>query len=197
VVPVKDEPPTTAPDESLRIERAGPNGLAFTLDGLSNVTHWPWIDVVTAMLEFAFLERPVCLTTPDAEAARWELDFREMYTDVELRRVQKYPYLCAFDPCVSAEVLAAIARSNDFYLGPIWFATLPRDDTQRWVDLMEAMFDTKAFSTWPRTGEEFFYSDQDGDWMTWMNPARPEATIVDELRRLAQANGWGVVSNLS
>ena len=174
------------------IERAGSSGIAFTGTAASPAQP-AWVDVVATMLELAYAGRAVCLIVPDVDDSRWDLDLREMYPDCENWRVREYGYLCAFDPCVRSETLRAIAKSQDFYLGPIWFATLPRDDRQRWIDLMEAMFNSHFLATWPETSEEVFCSNPDGDWMYWLNPSRPEAAIVDELRRLAHVHGWDFV----
>jgi hypothetical protein len=197
MVPVKQAPSTAACDDVVLVKRGGPAGIAFTAPGVASPAQGAWVALVTAMLEFAFSGRAVCLTTPDEERSRWDLDLREMYVDCERRRARGYVYLCAFDPCASATTLRSVAESQDLYLGPIWLATLPRADVRRWLDLMEAMFNANASSSAAQTNEEILYSNPDGDWIYWMNPARPEATIVDELRRLAQANGWGVVSKLT
>jgi hypothetical protein len=196
MVPVKPGPIKVAAEKALLIERAGPNGVVFTFPDLSNVTYTAWEDVMAAMLEFAFLGSPACLITPDPRDSWWEVNLREMYADVALRRVRQWDYLCVFDPCVSGAVLKAIAKSTDLYLGPIWIARLPRDDMQRWLALMERMFDHYESLTSPETPEEVIFSNPDGDWMYWLNPSRPEAAIVAKLARLAQANGWGLVSKL-
>jgi hypothetical protein len=194
---MKPGPTEKAAEVALLIERAGPHGVALTLPNPSTATHAAWKDLMAATLDFAFLESAVCLMTPDEEESRWELDFREMYVDVEVRRVRQWNYLCVFDSCVSGAVLKAIAKSTDLYLGPVWISRLPRDGMQRWLALMEAMFNHYESLTWPETSEEIIFSNPDGDWMYWLNPSRPEATVVAELARLAQANGWGIVSKLA
>lgn len=178
----------------LLIEPAYPQGIVFSQSPLSNISVWQWCDLVTSMLEFAFQGRTVCFITPDEETAWYELDFHELYPNCESRRVLSYDYLCAFDPTVKLATLKTVANSQDFYLGPIWLAALKQSDRRRWDDLMIAKL-SAGVNGWPQTTEELIYSNPDGDWICWLNPARPEHLILAELNRLAQEVGWDIKSS--
>lgn len=179
----------------LRIDPLPPRGVAFSQSPLSNLSVPQWTRLVAGMLEFAFRGRAVCFITPDEKTAWYDLDFRKLYPDCESRQIQSYAYLCAFDPAGEPAPLRALAASQDFYLGPVWLAALERADRQRWDALLTAKLSAGATAP-PQTTEEMIYCNPDGDWIYWINPARPVALILAELKRAAQAAGWETQANI-
>jgi hypothetical protein len=160
---------------------------------LSNITVGPWLKIVARLLEMGLLGRAVCFITPEETSSSWDLDFREMVPEWETYVIGGYPYLCAFDPHSSSATLESVAKSQDFYLGPVWIAPLTRTDRQRLFGLVEAMLKAGVFG-WPQTHEELFYCDPDGEYLYWLNPSQPEKAILDEVNRLAREAGWRVAS---
>jgi hypothetical protein len=177
----------------LRVEPAAPHGVAISQSPLSNITVGPWRKIVAHVLELGFLGRAVCLITPQETASSLDLDFGELVPDCERYTIGGYPYLCAFDPSASSATLEAVAKSQDFYLGPVWIAPLLKTDKERLFGLVEAKLKAGVLE-WPQTSEELCYCGPDGDHLYWINPSRPEKTILDELNRLAREAGWGVAS---
>lgn len=177
----------------LRIERARPRGIVFGQSPLSNLSIKPWQSIVARILELGFAGRPVCLITPAETASTWDLDYAQLTRDRETYTIGGYRYLCAFVPGAAPAALNEVAESQALYLGPVWIAPLTKADRERLFALVEAKLKAGLFD-WPQTSEEIFYANPDGDLMHWLNPSRPEGTILDALRRLAQEAGWQVQS---
>jgi len=170
-----------------------PQGLEIGYQTDEVAEHANWKDLLAWILHLAFKERTVCLLEP-AEGVDWDLSIAELAPDVKLYQFGPFVWRCAFLEGLTEEACRTLARSEAFFLNPIWLTSLGPSDLTRLKVLLKAKTQSPYFH--PQTQEEFLYTDPDGYWLYWLNPHLSPLIILEGLQTQASRLSWPIIKNI-
>jgi hypothetical protein len=168
---------TAREDRLLRLELRAPPATREQAHG--------WARVLTRVVDRAYAGRAALAIT--LSPAPWS--FGRTVPGSELARIADADHLLSPVARCSSEFLNELVESEDFQRGLLWLTSLAWGDVRSAERTIRAL-DITAVE--PTCNEETLLCTDDGRALHWIQPGRPLAPVLDELRAFTAARGWNL-----